>query len=56
MSDVAQLGDRLPHVAGTARCIPCKKKWTFVAPADVDLGTLECPGCGARRTAVEVPS
>jgi hypothetical protein len=56
VNDVAQLDDHRPHVAGTARCIGCKMKWVFVAPAEVDLGTLECPGCGERRSLTEVPS
>ena len=43
MSDVTNILERKPHMAGNAVCLHCKHEWQAVSP--IGCTVLECPEC-----------
>ena len=44
VGDVVSIAERLPHLAGTARCLGCGHEWVMVSKVGT-FRDMNCPAC-----------
>ena len=43
MNNITNIQEKMPHLAGEAKCLACKHEWAAVAP--IGATELDCPKC-----------